>query len=106
MSASYLEACGKRHTRQAVLIFDEVQCGLGRTGGCSPIRPPVWSPTISRWPAARRRAADGAILLKEHVAAAVKPGDHATTFGGGPLVSTIALSVVDRIAQRRRSSPM
>src|SRR5262249_39087183 len=40
----------------------------------------------------------GAILVSEKVAATIKPGDHATTFGGGVLVSTVALSVVNRIA--------
>jgi len=41
----------------------------------------------------------GAVLLSERVAAAIQPGDHATTFGGGPLVASVALEVVRRIAQ-------
>jgi acetylornithine/succinyldiaminopimelate/putrescine aminotransferase len=41
----------------------------------------------------------GAALLSERVAAAVQPGDHATTFGGGPLVASVALEVVRRIAE-------
>src|SRR5438552_19011939 len=41
----------------------------------------------------------GAVLLTEAVAAALKPGDHATTFGGGPLVATVALDVLRTIAE-------
>jgi acetylornithine/succinyldiaminopimelate/putrescine aminotransferase len=40
----------------------------------------------------------GAVLLKEEIAAALKPGDHATTFGGGPLVASVALEVVRTVA--------
>src|SRR5205807_5419939 len=40
----------------------------------------------------------GAVLLTGAVAAALKPGDHATTFGGGPLVAAVALDVVRTIA--------
>src|SRR5439155_1250080 len=40
----------------------------------------------------------GAVLVTSAVAAALKPGDHATTFGGGPLVTSVALEVVRTIA--------
>jgi acetylornithine/succinyldiaminopimelate/putrescine aminotransferase len=40
----------------------------------------------------------GAVLLKDEVAAALAPGDHATTFGGGPLVATVALEVLRTIS--------
>ncbi|PYP13253.1 MAG: hypothetical protein DMD56_01190 [Gemmatimonadetes bacterium] len=40
----------------------------------------------------------GAVLVTSAVAAALKPGDHATTFGGGPLVASVALEVVRTIA--------
>lgn len=39
----------------------------------------------------------GAVLLTEDVASALVPGDHATTFGGGPLVATVAQAVVETI---------
>ena len=39
----------------------------------------------------------GAVLLAEKVAAAIQPGDHATTFGGGPLVASAALAVCRKI---------
>jgi acetylornithine/succinyldiaminopimelate/putrescine aminotransferase len=41
----------------------------------------------------------GAVLVTSAVAAALKPGDHATTFGGGPLVAGVALDVVRTIAE-------
>ena len=84
----------------AVLIFDEVQCGLGRTGtlfayeqsGVEPDIIALAKPLAGGLPM-------GAILVKEKIAQAIKAGDHATTFGGGPLVSTVALAVVNRIAE-------
>jgi acetylornithine/succinyldiaminopimelate/putrescine aminotransferase len=41
----------------------------------------------------------GAILVADAIAAALAPGDHATTFGGGPLVATVALEVLRTIAE-------
>ena len=40
----------------------------------------------------------GAVLLREEIAAAVQPGDHGTTFGGGPFVASVALHVVERLS--------
>ena len=40
----------------------------------------------------------GAILVTEEIAAAIKPGDHGTTFGGGPFVASVAQHVVDRLS--------
>ena len=82
----------------ALLIFDEVQCGLGRTGalfayqhlGVEPDLLTLAKPLAGGLPM-------GATLLTERVASAVQPGDHATTFGGGPLVASVALEVVQRI---------
>ena len=84
----------------AVLIFDEVQCGYGRTGtlfayeqtGVEPDIITLAKPLAGGLPM-------GAILLKQHVANAIQPGDHATTFGGGPFVASVALHVIDRIAK-------
>jgi predicted acetylornithine/succinylornithine family transaminase len=91
-----LRSCADR--AGALLIFDEVQCGLGRTGhafayqatGVVPDMVTLAKPLAGGLPM-------GAVLLAEHVAAAVQPGDHATTFGGGPLVAAVALEVVRRI---------
>ena len=82
------------------LIFDEVQCGLGRTGtlfaaeqaGVVPDMYTLAKPLGGGLPM-------GAILVSDHIAAALAPGDHATTFGGGPFVATVALEVLKVIAE-------
>src|SRR5471032_2672992 len=40
----------------------------------------------------------GAVLMRKEVAAALSPGDHRTTFGGGPFVASVALHVLDRLS--------
>lgn len=85
--------------RQIALIFDEIQCGLGRTGhvfayeriGVTPDIMTLAKPMAGGLPM-------GAILITEPVAAAMQPGDHGTTFGGGPFVASVALHVVDRLS--------
>lgn len=84
----------------AILIFDEVQCGLGRTGelfahehfGVTPDILTLAKPLAGGLPM-------GAVLVTENVAACLKVGDHATTFGGGPLVSAVAHAVVQHISE-------
>jgi predicted acetylornithine/succinylornithine family transaminase len=97
--AHFLQALREICDREGVLlIFDEVQVGLGRTGtlwayeaaGVEPDLMTVAKPLAGGLPM-------GAVLLREHVAQAIQPGDHATTFGGGPLVAAAALAVCRRI---------
>ena len=83
----------------AALIFDEVQCGLGRTGrlfayentGVEPDMLTLAKPLAGGLPM-------GAVLLASHVAATIQPGDHATTFGGGPFVASVASYVLERLS--------
>ena len=90
------QLCTERGT---ALIFDEVQCGLGRTGtlfaseasGVVPDMSTLAKPLGGGLPM-------GAILVSDRIAEALAPGDHATTFGGGPFVATVALEVVRTIA--------
>ena len=85
--------------RGIALIFDEIQCGLGRTGTLfayeqSGVEPDVLTlakPLAGGLPM-------GAILLRESIGSALQPGDHGTTFGGGPLVASVALYVLGRLA--------
>jgi acetylornithine/N-succinyldiaminopimelate aminotransferase len=85
--------------RGIVLILDEVQCGLGRTGslfayehsGITPDMVTLAKPLAGGLPM-------GAILVAEHVAHTIRPGDHATTFGGGPLVAAAARYVFGRVS--------
>jgi acetylornithine/N-succinyldiaminopimelate aminotransferase len=99
LSAGYLRALRElADAADALLIFDEVQCGLGRTGrlfayehsGVVPDVLTLAKPLAGGLPM-------GATLLTDRVADAIRPGDHATTFGGGPLVSSVALHVIQRI---------
>ncbi|MBI2795480.1 MAG: acetylornithine transaminase [Gemmatimonadetes bacterium] len=85
--------------RGIALIFDEIQCGLGRTGtlfayeqaGIEPDIMTLAKPLAGGLPM-------GAILLRESIGSAMQPGDHGTTFGGGPLVASVALHVLERLA--------
>jgi acetylornithine/N-succinyldiaminopimelate aminotransferase len=82
------------------LIFDEVQCGLGRTGTLFAAEPSGVVPDM--YTLAKPLGGGlpmGAILVNDAIAATLAPGDHATTFGGGPFVATVALDVVRAIAE-------
>jgi acetylornithine/N-succinyldiaminopimelate aminotransferase len=85
--------------REIALIFDEIQCGLGRTGyffayesvGVVPDMVTLAKPLAGGLPM-------GAVLVSEEIGATIQPGDHGTTFGGGPLVAAVAGYVVDRLS--------
>jgi acetylornithine/N-succinyldiaminopimelate aminotransferase len=85
--------------RHAALILDEIQCGLGRTGtlfaheqaGIEPDILTLAKPLAGGLPM-------GAILVTDEIASAIKPGDHGTTFGGGPFVASVALHVLQRLS--------
>jgi predicted acetylornithine/succinylornithine family transaminase len=83
---------------QALLIFDEVQCGLGRTGGLWAHQAFGVTPDIMTL--AKPLAGGlpiGAILVTEDVGQLLQPGDHGSTFAGGPLVCRAAQVVFDRV---------
>src|SRR4051812_188698 len=85
--------------RRVALIFDEIQCGLGRTGslfayeryGIEPDLLTLAKPIAGGLPM-------GAVLLSADIASAVQPGDHGTTFGGGPFVARVAEYVLERLS--------
>jgi len=85
--------------RGIALIFDEIQCGLGRLGtfmayerfGVTPDMVTLAKPLAGGLPM-------GATLITSEIAATIKPGDHGTTFGGGPMVAAVADHVVRRLA--------
>jgi predicted acetylornithine/succinylornithine family transaminase len=92
-STEFLQECralADRH--RAALIFDEIQCGLGRTGtifafqnfGVTPDIVAIAKPIAAGLPL-------GAFIAKEELASAISPGQHGTTFGGGPLACRVAL---------------
>jgi len=83
-----------------LLIFDEVQCGIGRTGTLFAYQQYGVTPHIltlakglgSGFPI-------GAMLATAEVATGFAPGDHAATFGGNPLATAVANQVIDIINQ-------
>ncbi len=92
-----LRALCDRHN--ALLIFDEIQCGLGRTGQLWAYQAAGVTPDILT--AAKPLAGGlpmGAILATQRVADVMHPGDHGSTFAGGPLVAAVAEKVVSRVA--------
>ena len=92
-SVEFLRECRALADRfKVALIFDEIQCGLGRTGsmfafqsfGVTPDIVAIAKPIAAGLPL-------GAFIAKEEFANAISPGQHGTTFGGGPLACRVAL---------------
>ncbi len=82
----------------ALLIFDEVQCGMGRTGTLFAYMGYGVTPDILTSAKALGNGYPiGAMLTTETVAAAFSVGTHGTTFGGNPLAAAVALKVVEII---------
>lgn len=98
-TAEYLRAARKLcDERGALLIFDEVQTGLGRTGEWFAFRHTGIEPDIITLAKALGGGLPiGACIAREDVAAAFGRGDHATTFGGGPVPCRAALAVLNVI---------
>jgi predicted acetylornithine/succinylornithine family transaminase len=92
---------GLRHLcdeRGALLIFDEVQTGIGRTGQwfgyqASGVKPDVM--TLAKGLAAG--VACGAMICRDELAPSLKPGMHASTFGGNPLAMAAGIATIQTI---------
>jgi predicted acetylornithine/succinylornithine family transaminase len=98
-SPGYLEGIRKLcDERGALLILDEVQTGMGRTGEWFAYQNFGFEPdilTIAKALAAG--VAAGVAIAKPHVAAALKPGMHASTFGGNPIACRAGLAAIETI---------
>ncbi|ADU75562.1 acetylornithine aminotransferase [Acetivibrio thermocellus AD2] len=100
-SVEYMKGVRKLCDEKGILlIFDEVQCGLGRTGKLFAyehfgVEPDIF--TLAK--ALGGGFPIGALCAKEHVASAFEPGDHGSTFGGNPLACTAALAALDVIIE-------
>ena len=101
VSSEFLEAARALcDSTGALLILDEIQSGMGRTGTwCAyqhfNVRPDITTlakPMAGGLPI-------GACLVTEAVAQAITPGMHGTTFGGNPLACAVAIAVIDAIKQ-------
>src|SRR3954447_12672170 len=102
-SVEFLQECRTLATRyKAALIFDEIQCGLGRTGtifafqsfGVIPDIVAIAKPIAAGLPL-------GAFIAKEEFASAISPGQHGTTFGGGPLACRVALEFLSIVEDEK-----
>lgn len=84
----------------ALLIFDEVQCGMGRTGDfLAGEHSGVWPDLATLAKGLAAGFPIGATLIGERLPAAIKPGDLGTTFGGGPLACAAALANLEAIEE-------
>ncbi len=97
--AGYLGALRKLcDERGAILILDEVQTGMGRTGRWFAYQHEGVEPDVLTCAKALAGGvAAGVLLAKPEVAAALKPGMHASTFGGNPIACRAGLAVVETI---------
>jgi acetylornithine/N-succinyldiaminopimelate aminotransferase len=102
-SVEFLRECRALADRnKAALIFDEIQCGLGRTGtmfafqsfGVTPDIVAIAKPIAAGLPL-------GAFIAKEEFASAISPGQHGTTFGGGPLACRVALEFLSIVEDEK-----
>jgi acetylornithine/N-succinyldiaminopimelate aminotransferase len=102
-STDFLRECrALADQHQAALIFDEIQCGLGRTGrmfafqsfGVEPDIVTIAKPIAAGVPL-------GAFISKERFASVISPGQHGTTFGGGPLACRVGLEYLAIIEEER-----
>ena len=88
------------HQHDLLLIFDEVQVGMGRTGTLFAYEQDGVSPDIMTLAKALGNGLPiGAMLATDHGAQAFSPGSHASTFGGTPLVTAVALRALEIISQ-------
>ena len=88
--------------KKILLILDEVQCGIGRSGDFFAFERSKVKPDIV--PIAKGIGGGfpiGAVLMNKKVAVGMVPGTHGSTFGGNPLAMSIGNTVMDIIANRK-----
>jgi acetylornithine aminotransferase/acetylornithine/N-succinyldiaminopimelate aminotransferase len=103
VSKTFAETARKlAHKHDALLIADEIQSGLGRTGrwfayqhyGIQPDLVTVAKPIAGGLPL-------GALLASEKVSGCMHPGMHGTTFGGGPLACAVSLQLLHTLERQK-----
>ncbi len=102
MSADYLTRLRRLcDERGVLLIVDDVQAGMGRTGSWFSWQQLGFEPDIATVAKALANGLPiGACMARDDVAKAFQPGDHATTFGGGPVVCAAANAVFAEMEER------
>jgi len=102
-SVDFLRFLREYATEHSVsLIFDEIQCGMGRTGtlwchehaGVVPDIMTLAKPLGGGLPL-------GAVLCIDEVASCISPGDHGTTFGGNPVACALGTKVIDIVSDKK-----
>lgn len=99
--AGYLEGLRELADKhQLLLIFDEVQAGMGRTGRWFAYQHwPVQPDAMTLAKALAGGLACGALVARREVAEKLKPGTHAATFGGNPIACAAALATIETIEE-------
>jgi len=100
-SPAFLRALRARTTATgALLVLDEIQCGMGRTGRLlASEHPGVRGDLVVMSKALGGGLPLGAVLMTAEVAGTLAPGMHGTTFGGGPVTTAAALWVLERVSK-------
>ncbi len=86
--------------RDVLMVVDDIQAGIGRTGSWCSWQELGFRPDVATFAKALANGLPIGACLATEKAAAFRPGDHATTFGGGPVVCAAALAVLDEIESR------
>jgi acetylornithine/N-succinyldiaminopimelate aminotransferase len=93
--AAAREACDEHG---ALLVFDEIQCGMGRTGTLWAWQQVADAPDVMCVAKALGGGLPiGACVTKPEHGGVLQPGDHGSTFAGGPLIASVALAVLETI---------
>ena len=101
LEVDYLQALRELcNERDVLLILDDVQAGIGRTGSWFSWQDLGIEPDIATLAKALANGLPIGACLSTARAAVFDYGDHGTTFGGGPVVTTAALAVLDEIEHR------
>jgi predicted acetylornithine/succinylornithine family transaminase len=103
LTEEFLVAARKAADRTgALLIFDEIQCGLGRTGSLFAFQQSGVTPDIVTLAKPLGGGLPlGAVITGPAVEGVVKPGHHGTTFGGNPVACRLGIALLDEIADAK-----
>jgi acetylornithine/N-succinyldiaminopimelate aminotransferase len=103
-SAEFIEKAARLcDERDILLMFDEIQCGLGRTGTFLAFEQylcngkPVQADVVTLAKGLAGGIPAGAVLAGEKTCAVFEPGDHGSTFGGNPIAASAGLAVLETV---------
>jgi len=101
-SQEFMDALARWQQAGVLLICDEIQCGLGRTGKWFAFQHYGVKPDIVTLAKSLGGGVPiGAVLAREEVAVCLAPGDHGSTFGGNPLACRAALAYLEALQDER-----